>query len=146
MTKSAGNCGFGHIYWKIFHGNLHFLCRAIILDWYYLCMLLPWGIQLRECLLRNETFRTGAKSVWVVHYKKNNFHDRSFNFTVYQSYLSLDNKFSLRISTKAFTNSCFLRTRFINCFHNFTRSFRRNTVCRSVEAVRFILPPAVIFS
>ena len=25
MTKSAGNCGFGHIYWKILNRKLHFL-------------------------------------------------------------------------------------------------------------------------
>ena len=25
VTKSAGNCRFGHIYWKIFNGKLHFL-------------------------------------------------------------------------------------------------------------------------
>ena len=29
VTKSAGNCGFGHIYSKIFNGKLHFLCSVI---------------------------------------------------------------------------------------------------------------------
>ena len=25
-TKTAGNCGFGHVYWKVFNGKLYFLC------------------------------------------------------------------------------------------------------------------------
>ena len=33
VTKSSGNCGFGHIYWKIFTGKLQFLC-SVILDNY----------------------------------------------------------------------------------------------------------------
>ena len=27
-TISKGNCGFGHIYWRIFNGKLHFLCSV----------------------------------------------------------------------------------------------------------------------
>ena len=27
MTKSTGNCGFGHIYWRILFGKLHFLAN-----------------------------------------------------------------------------------------------------------------------
>ena len=28
VTKSAGNCGLGHIYWKILNGKLHFVCNG----------------------------------------------------------------------------------------------------------------------
>ena len=33
VTKSSGNCGFGHIYWKIFTGKLHVLCSVILDDY-----------------------------------------------------------------------------------------------------------------
>ena len=29
VTKSAENCGFGHIYWRNLNGKLHFLCSVI---------------------------------------------------------------------------------------------------------------------
>ena len=28
VTKSAGNCGFGHIYWRNLNRKLHFLCSV----------------------------------------------------------------------------------------------------------------------
>ena len=31
LHKSAGNCGFRHIYWRILNGKLHFLCRKELL-------------------------------------------------------------------------------------------------------------------
>ena len=30
VTKSAGNCGFGNIYWRNSYGKLHFVCSGIM--------------------------------------------------------------------------------------------------------------------
>ena len=40
MTKSAGNCGFGHIYWRILNGKLHFLCSVKSLFCQNKCLVL----------------------------------------------------------------------------------------------------------
>ena len=32
VTKSAGNCGFGHIYWRNLNGKLHFLCSVVYIS------------------------------------------------------------------------------------------------------------------
>ena len=34
VTKSSVPCGFGHIYWKILNGKLHFLCSDFYWIWF----------------------------------------------------------------------------------------------------------------
>ena len=71
VIKSAGNCEFGHIYWKILNGKLHFL-YSMGLNWVHrtnikdsIVISLPSSsrISLKRSRLRNKT----AFTVYVIY-------------------------------------------------------------------------------